>query len=272
MEQQMQPRLHLKGPAQGIDGRFPLTSDNIEWHMRMLPPMKESKYERILRYVHDQQQHVPAAVDPAHQQQDIDASVLMTGNPVHHDYQEPQYGLLKPFHSTLHPLSHNGAHSAAYGPAAGMAVLAPPRPGAHQVRPLADRGYPQNAQQANHTTTHHADAAAVNQGADDMPTDAAADNEEDDNTPLAAINMPALRPRSLDVTGMEKYMPASLDDPLPGPGSPAYGARMSMMSFHSTMAVNLNSEANDGLSRSLSASNPMSAAEQVVSEAQAASQ
>ncbi|KAJ2339684.1 hypothetical protein GGF43_006590, partial [Coemansia sp. RSA 2618] len=35
MEQQMQPRLHLKGPAQGIDGRFPLTSDNIEWHMRM---------------------------------------------------------------------------------------------------------------------------------------------------------------------------------------------------------------------------------------------
>ncbi|KAJ2499784.1 hypothetical protein GGH96_003217 [Coemansia sp. RSA 1972] len=265
--EQMQPRLHLKGPAQGVDGRFPLSSDNIEWHMRM-----ESKYERIIRYVQDQQHHVSAIVDSA-PQQDIDASVLLGGHPMHHDYVEPQYGPLKPFHSHLHPLTHNGAHPAAYGVATGMTVLAPPRPGGHLVRVLADRGYPPNAQQTNHTTTHHADAAAASQHADNtMPANAATDNEEDDDTPLAAINMPVLRPRSMDVAGMEKYMPASLDDPLPGPGSPAYGARMSMMSFHSTMAVNLNSDVNDGLSRSFSASNPLSVAEQIVPEIQTAPQ
>ncbi|KAJ2846521.1 hypothetical protein GGI22_006229, partial [Coemansia erecta] len=36
MEQPVvQPRLHVKGPAQGTDGRFALTKDNLEWHMRM---------------------------------------------------------------------------------------------------------------------------------------------------------------------------------------------------------------------------------------------
>ncbi|KAJ1842203.1 hypothetical protein LPJ70_003915 [Coemansia sp. RSA 2708] len=238
-EQALAPRLHLRGPAQGVDGRFPLTSDNIEWHMRMLPPMKESKYERILRYVQDQQQHVPAAVDPAPQQHDIEASVLMGG--LAHDF------VVKPFHSQLHPLTHNGA---AYGAAAGMAVLAPPRAGGFHA-PRAP-GLAPNGQAATHATTHRAD------------------NEEDDNTPLAAINM-ASRPRSMDVGGLEKYA-APLDDPLPGPGSPAYGARMSMLSFHSNVAVQLNSDANERLSRSLSASNPVSANDQAVPDAHAASQ
>ncbi|KAJ2855236.1 hypothetical protein J3B02_002279 [Coemansia erecta] len=36
IEQQIQPRLHMKSPTQGTtDGRFALTADNIEWHLRM---------------------------------------------------------------------------------------------------------------------------------------------------------------------------------------------------------------------------------------------
>ncbi|KAJ1938799.1 hypothetical protein EC988_007482, partial [Linderina pennispora] len=30
-----QPKLHMKGPPPGSDGTYPLTSDNIEWHLRM---------------------------------------------------------------------------------------------------------------------------------------------------------------------------------------------------------------------------------------------
>ncbi|KAJ2014127.1 hypothetical protein GGI06_003638 [Coemansia sp. S85] len=32
----LQPRLHLKSPAPGVDGRFALTADNIEWHLRLV--------------------------------------------------------------------------------------------------------------------------------------------------------------------------------------------------------------------------------------------
>ncbi|KAJ2803845.1 hypothetical protein H4R21_001874, partial [Coemansia helicoidea] len=35
MEQQQQvPRLHIKAPAPGPDGGFPLTAENLEWHLR----------------------------------------------------------------------------------------------------------------------------------------------------------------------------------------------------------------------------------------------
>ncbi|KAJ1806578.1 hypothetical protein LPJ56_006363, partial [Coemansia sp. RSA 2599] len=35
IEQQIQPRLHMKSPTQSTDGRFALTADNIDWHLRM---------------------------------------------------------------------------------------------------------------------------------------------------------------------------------------------------------------------------------------------
>ncbi|KAJ2804055.1 hypothetical protein H4S07_004315, partial [Coemansia furcata] len=76
----LQPRLHLKGPAPGVDGRFALTADNIEWHLRLIPPMKESKYDWIVRYVQEQQQNVAAAAaEPSQNQRDIESSMLMTG-------------------------------------------------------------------------------------------------------------------------------------------------------------------------------------------------
>ncbi|KAJ2162657.1 hypothetical protein GGF46_000530 [Coemansia sp. RSA 552] len=309
VEQQMQPRLHLKGSAQGADGRFPLTTDNVDWHLRMLPPMKESKYDRILRYVHDQQQNVPAVADPVQQQQqhpqqqhNIDASMLLGGGLMHREYNEsPPYGPIEQvpaqqqrnlFHSHLHhPLAHNSAHLAAYGAAAaGMAMAAPSRPSAmHPPAPPdhdylhnqqyfpAGRSAPQPQQQwqhqphhqqeqlANHTTTGLADAASVSKhrGGASADIHAGGDGEEDDDTPLAEINTGAGAGRSdgLDAiapgVGLEKYMADSLDGPLPGPVSPAQGARMSMMSFQSNMA-NFSSEVNGAFSRSRSASNPLS--------------
>ncbi|KAI9477369.1 hypothetical protein LPJ78_001796 [Coemansia sp. RSA 989] len=266
MEQHMQPRLHVKGPAQGSDGRFPLTSDNIDWHLRMLPPVKESKYERIIRYVQDQQQNIPAVVDPAQpplQPHDIEASMLMSGSPMHHDYSDPPYSNFKSLHGHLHPLTHNGTHPAAYGAATGMSMLVPPRPGGGLQAPRmpGDRGFVLTVQRANHTTSHQTEAAAAagQRTGSAAPATTSRDIEEDDNTPLGAINMNALRPRSMDVVGLEKYAPASLNDPLPGPGSPANDARLSMASFQSNMAVNLNSDANEVMSRSLSISNPLSA-------------
>ncbi|PIA14694.1 hypothetical protein COEREDRAFT_10121 [Coemansia reversa NRRL 1564] len=274
--QQVQPRLHLRAPPPGTDGRFQLTRSNIEWHLRMLPPVKESKYERILWYVQDQQQHVPAIADSMQtEEQGIDASVLMSGRVTHHDYADAAYrqaGLMHPqqpapraaFHSHLHPLPRSNAHRASV-----MTVLVPPRPsmgvqavGEHDVSPNGEAlhlaGLDRNATQQQ---THHATVARADSG-----TGGNASEDNDDNTPLGAINHGALGQSSgnaglgeLGVTSLGKYMDGALDLPLSGPGVVGNGARMSMMSFHSTMAVNLNSDPPGGLSRSQSVSNPLSA-------------
>ncbi|KAJ1912939.1 hypothetical protein H4219_005410 [Mycoemilia scoparia] len=46
-------------PVSRSDGTYPLTQENLEWHVRTLPPMKESKYARVMRYVLVQQQNIP---------------------------------------------------------------------------------------------------------------------------------------------------------------------------------------------------------------------
>lgn len=110
------------------------------------------------------------------------------------------------------------------------------------------------------------------------------DKEDEDNTPLAAISIstsprqqpvafaqppPPLpppkapaRPDNLDIvpgSSLEKYMTDSLNDPLPEPISPTKGsARMSMMSFQSNMAVNLNPSEHISVSRTHSLSNARS--------------
>ncbi|KAJ2617590.1 hypothetical protein H4S08_000231 [Coemansia sp. RSA 1365] len=274
--QQVQPRLHLRAPPPGTDGQFQLTRNNIEWHLRMLPPVKESKYERILCYVQDQQQHVPAIADPTQtEEQGIDASVLMGGGAIHHDYTDAAYrqvGLMHPqqpapraaFHSHLHPLPRSNAHRASV-----MTVLVPPRPsmgvqavGEHDVSPngqaLHLAGLERNATQQQ---THNAAAARADSG-----TGGDASEDNDDDTPLGAINHGTLGQNSgnvglggLGVTSLGKYMDGTLDLPLSGPGVVGNGARMSIMSFHSTMAVNLNSDPPGALSRSQSVSNPLSA-------------
>ncbi|KAJ2797941.1 hypothetical protein H4R20_005003 [Coemansia guatemalensis] len=277
--QQVQPRLHLRAPPPGTDGRFQLTRNNIEWHLRMLPPVKESKYERILCYVQDQQQNVPAIADPVQTaQHGIEASVLMSGGAMHHDYADAAYGqtgqihMQQPaprtaFHSHLHPLPRSNAHRASV-----MTVLVPPRPsmgaraaGEHDVASngqaphLAGDARVESA--AQQQQAHHATAARADSGAGG---DVSEDN--DDDTPLGAINHGALGQSignaglgGLGAASLEKYMDGALDSPLGEPGVASNGARMSIMSFHSTMAVNLNSDAPGGLSRSQSVSNPLSA-------------
>ncbi|KAJ1673035.1 hypothetical protein EV182_006014, partial [Spiromyces aspiralis] len=48
-----------KGPVVDSDGSYPLIQENIEWHMRLVPPMNESKHTRVMRYVRIQRKHVP---------------------------------------------------------------------------------------------------------------------------------------------------------------------------------------------------------------------
>ncbi|KAJ2722887.1 hypothetical protein GGI07_003014 [Coemansia sp. Benny D115] len=312
VEQQMQPRLHVKSPAPGVDGRFALTSDNIEWHLRMIPPMKESKYERILKYVQMQQQQVSAAADPSAQQQlrDIDTSLLMGGQ-MSYEYGMPVPGMEymdSPFNSVEKQLAAQqqqqfyqqqqqqqqmaqaGVIRPAYGAPAAVPIIV--ASGAAHAHPLAaenefgsSRPAFQSAgnqpapvappQEIRIDTTRAAmDGAAATQpiSANNSPA-AAHDNEEDDNTPLAAINVASTRPQppaplSLQPNSLtaqpgsqnllEKCMKEPLDGPLPDPVSPNHAARMSMMSFGSNMAVQLNSEA-QAVSRSHSLSNPHSA-------------
>ncbi|KAJ2786959.1 hypothetical protein GGI15_001120 [Coemansia interrupta] len=309
IEQQLQPRLHMKSPSasQAADGRFALTADNIEWHLRMIPPMKESKYDRILRYVKAQQQNVSAAADPAMQQhlRDIDSSMLMGGQ-IGHEYIDPAYHsverqmvaqqqqqqqmyLQQQMNSAAHPAFGAASagvvsipvHANAQG---GETVFAQ---GGHAFQPAGNTGnavLPQEQGQAGHGTApppppakHAANTAASGQRDSGLiPPHAAAaadrDNEEDDNTPLAAINvgtsprqqpaLPLQRPGSLNIaagSSLEKYIKEGpLDEPLPDPISPNHAARLSMMSFGSNMAVQLNSETH-ALSRSHSLSNPHSA-------------
>ncbi|KAJ2713423.1 galactokinase, partial [Coemansia spiralis] len=273
-QQQVLPRLHVKAPASGPDGGFPLTAENLEWHLRMLPPMKESKYDRILRYVRDQQQHVAAAAAGDPGQHDIEQSMLMSGGPIHHhDYADPR----------LAPMEHAAPQPGQFlVPAFGTApvFVQQPHGGGMQPRMAADRGYtaaPGPAYpaagaaaqkpvppQANHVAVRPADAAAVAiRHTRDASADPHADNEEeDDNTPLAAISWaaPALQPAALQVAipgaGLDGLysLDDSLDGPLPSPVRLAMGDRISMMSFPSNMAVNFASEANEANSRTLSAS------------------
>ncbi|KAJ1861768.1 hypothetical protein LPJ73_000942 [Coemansia sp. RSA 2703] len=126
----------------------------------------------------------------------------------------------------------------------------------------------------NHTNTNQTTNTAASGQRDSgliPPPPAAHDTEEDDNTPLAAINagtsphqqptLSALRPGSLNIaagSSLEKYIKDEpLDEPLPEPVSPNHAARLSMMSFGSNIAVQLNSETH-ALSRTHSLSNPHS--------------
>ncbi|KAJ1722097.1 hypothetical protein LPJ53_003466 [Coemansia erecta] len=345
IEQQLQPRLHMKSPgsSQSADGRFALTADNIEWHLRMIPPMKESKYDRILRYVKAQQQNVSAAADPAMQQHlhDIDSSMLMGGQ-INHEYGVPGAGLeyMDPaYHSVERQMvaqqqlylqqqqqqmnGMNAATHSAFGTASAGVPMIVPTGAVRSVHPNAQGGEHElgqsghafqpviNAANAmlsqeqqlqgqtghgtapppvNHTNTNQTTNTAASGQRDSglipppaapaaaaaasaaTPATAVHDNEEDDNTPLAAINVgtsprqqPALsshRPGSLSIaagSSLEKYIKEGpLDEPLPDPISPNHAARLSMMSFGSNVAVQLNSETH-ALSRSHSLSNPHSA-------------
>ncbi|KAJ2099626.1 hypothetical protein IW146_009737, partial [Coemansia sp. RSA 922] len=276
----LQPRLHLKGPAPGVDGRFALTADNIEWHLRLIPPMKESKYDWIVRYVQEQQQNVAAAAaEPSQHQRDIESSMLMTGQ-MQYEYVGPNYldhravaaaaaaaalqqqqqqqhlqqqqlqlqMMHAPVHSRAHISNVNGNvnnNNNNYSP--------------HQVPPPIQQSLTNNT-----NTTGN----AAQREAGMLPPD----NEEDDNTPLAAINtslsprqqptQSALQPTSLSighVSCLDKYMTGSLNDPLPEPVSPTRGARLSLMSFQSNMAVNMDTPDIHAISRSHSISNPQSA-------------
>ncbi|KAI9502841.1 hypothetical protein BX070DRAFT_153363 [Coemansia spiralis] len=312
MEQQLvQPRLHLKGSAHGVDGRFALTSDNIEWHLRLIPSMKESKYDRILRYVQAQQQNISAAAEPGPQlQPDIDSSLLMSGGPMNHDYIDSPYNAQaeqislqqqqqQQFHQSQNQHVRTSIHPL-YGATAGSAPMLSPlqmQQAQHNMgamvhvhsfvdRDIAAAGLHYQGLNSNHIdprstqiVNSHANAsttAKYNMASEPSvapaPGVAQEDNEEDDNTPLAAINVgsnprqqssakdapqPLTKPNAAAGTSLEKYAAAISDDQLPGLIAPNSGARASMISFQSNMVANFNSEANGGVS--LSISNPRSA-------------
>ncbi|KAJ2517520.1 hypothetical protein H4217_003917 [Coemansia sp. RSA 1939] len=291
MEQQLvQPRLHVKGPAQGTDGRFPLTKDNLEWHLRMIPPVKESKYERILKYIEMQQQAVAAVAELTPQQMrgDIDSSLLMGGSPMQYDRGDSQP-------QRLNPRSHYTA-SSANPPFIIGSMQQQQQPPQHQQQqplqhyrvssvmlapPLADREITKTAPHFHAPSGNHADIvfsqvarprlnnapATQNYAAD--PAKQAADvhgcNEEDDDTPLAAINSGTnsrVPPPNLSVqpkTGLEKYASgeSNEDADLPEAVVPTNGFRASITSFQSNMAMNLNTEPTGRVS--FSNSNPRSA-------------
>ncbi|KAJ2493870.1 hypothetical protein IWW37_000256 [Coemansia sp. RSA 2050] len=266
----LQPRLHLKSPAPGVDGRFALTADNIEWHLRLIPPMKESKYDWIVRYVQEQQQNVAAAAaEPLQHQRDIESSMLMTGQ-MQYEYIGPNY------------IDHRAVAAAA---AAHQQQQQQQQQLQFQMMhtPTQPRAYLNNGNVNNNNHSQHQLPPPIQQSltnntnttgnvaqreADALPPD----NEEDDNTPLAAIStnlgprhqptMPMLQPTSLSMGNascLDKYMTGSLNDPLPEPVSPTRGARLSLMSFQSNMAVNMDTPDIHAVSRSHSISNPQSA-------------
>ncbi|KAJ1965306.1 hypothetical protein GGI12_000866, partial [Dipsacomyces acuminosporus] len=287
---QMQPRLHLKSPPPGSDGKFALTSDNIEWHLRLIPPMKESKFDRILRYVQMQQQNVAAMADTVHQW-DIDNSLLMSGQipydcdpataaagagymdtsgramehmtaPQQYHQQFMHAGPLHASHhinsSTAAPIQMPpGAMGQTATPTYPGALLSPAVPAFNANSPLPPLPTLSN-DPANHAS---ATERVQREGGP-------ANNEEDDNTPLASINIvasprqhasktqPAFQPNNLSTAvggSIEKYMSHPLDTPLPNPASPTNAARMSVMSIQTNVADNLNSDQQE-LSRSHSLS------------------
>ncbi|KAJ1837113.1 hypothetical protein LPJ57_011530, partial [Coemansia sp. RSA 486] len=290
--------------------------------------MKESKYDRILRYVQAQQQNVSAAADPAMQQQlrDIDSSLLMGGH-MGYEYMDPAYPMAEQQILAQQGVyqQQNHAHTGvlvrpAYGAPAGVPIIVPQVAGisqgnvpgkeldfgisSHAFQPMNNGvGFMLQQEQrqqlaaqgtnnsipppVNHTNTNHTTntAGTVQRNIDNTAVDVSRDNEEDDNTPLAVINFStsagaAAVPgtgagaavyqqektpmqhmddlNKMSVLALEKYVGDSLDIPLPDVVSPNHGARMSIMSFGSNIAVQLNSE-NYILSRSHSLSNPQSA-------------
>ncbi|KAJ1666940.1 hypothetical protein IW140_003358 [Coemansia sp. RSA 1813] len=246
MEQQLvQPRLHVKGPGQGTDGRFALTKDNLDWHLRMIPPVKESKYDRILKYIEMQQQAVAAAADLAPQQNhsDIDTSLLMGGGPMNNgpnesQQQQQQQQQQQRANARIH-----------YGvPAGGTTpMLIPMQPYQQQQQqplqqygmsgvllapPLADREITKTAPYFHAVGGSHMDAIPPHMGghplnngvstaqkrtADPQPlTIDGHKDSEDDDTPLAAINAstnsrlpPPPRLTIPPHTGFEKYAAAA---------------------------------------------------------------
>ncbi|KAJ1999619.1 hypothetical protein GGI04_004306 [Coemansia thaxteri] len=272
-----QPRLHLKGPAPGVDGRFLLTADNIEWHLRLIPPMKESKFDWIVRYVQEQQQNVAsaAAAEPSQHQRDIESSMLMSGQL---QYEHAGAGLAPSYIEQLSAAQHH------HNQQQHLQQHLQQRHQQHLQHVL--QGRPQQAlahvpvlpgvAESTQHSTPAANAEAISsangqrEGGSQQPT--AADNDEDDNTPLAAINigpsprhLPALsafQPGSLSAahaSSLEKCMTGSLHDLLPEPVSPAHGPRLSLMSSQTNMAVDLNSPEPYTVLRSHSLSNPHSA-------------
>ncbi|KAJ2456444.1 hypothetical protein GGF42_003239, partial [Coemansia sp. RSA 2424] len=267
----LQPRLHLKGPAPGVDGRFALTADNIEWHLRLIPPMKESKYDWIVRYVQEQQQNVAAAATESSQhQRDIESSMLMTGQ-MQYEYIGPNY--LDHSYSdhraaAAHQHQQHQQHQQQFQQLQFPMMRAPVQPrnlvaNNHVSAPLAQHQLtlPTQLSLANNidTTTN------TQREADVQPLD----NEEDDNTPLAAINagisprhqpaLPSHQPTVLNIghtSCLDKYMIGSLHDPLPEPISPIRDARLSLTSFQSNMAVNMDTPDIRAVSRSHSLSHP----------------
>ncbi|KAJ2555268.1 hypothetical protein EV175_002314 [Coemansia sp. RSA 1933] len=246
----VQPRLHVKGPAQGTESRFALTKENLEWHMRMIPPVKESKYDRILKYIEMQQQAVAAAaadLSPQQTHNDIDSSLLMGGSPMHYDrsdiqqqrmHARPLYGspvsgtapMLVPMQTQQQqphqqPIQQQPMQQQQYS--MGGVLLAPP---------LADREITKTApnflvmggnhvdsvspQLAGHRQLNNGSIPAQRRGADPQmrTVDAPVGSEGDDDTPLAAINAGSNSrlppPPKLKIPpniGLEKYTPAAYD-------------------------------------------------------------
>ncbi|KAI8322051.1 hypothetical protein GQ54DRAFT_297648 [Martensiomyces pterosporus] len=257
--------------------------------------MKESKYDRILWYVQMQQQNVAAMADMAHQR-DIDNSLLMSGQlPYEYDpaavaagpdYMEASRRSMEQMTAAQQQqqqLMHAGAHAphvasnAAPMPTSSGAMgqmLAPAHPGSGGFAPAGLVFQPNNPLLPPPLPIKDTATNRTNTSGTVQKDGEATHNEEDDNTPLAAINIgssprqrPAtgtstapdggFQPNSLNIavgSSLEKYMNASLDDPLPNPVSPTNAARLSMLSFQTNMADNMNSE-NQALSRSHSLSN-----------------
>ncbi|KAJ1940091.1 hypothetical protein EC988_007132, partial [Linderina pennispora] len=218
-----------------------------------IPPMKESKYDRILRYVHMQQQNVAVMADMV--QRDIDASMLMSGqipydldlaSPPRHSFEQ---GMVVP-QGQQPQVIHNGhPHAASSIGGVGM-------PGAvlHHPGGLPGGGHaymPNNAMPPppiQHTVTNNTNTSATPQ-----MNIKSHDAEEDDDTPLAAINgatSPQQQPPQPEigqdsnsgngmVSTLERYAQEAADLPLPEPISPTNQARMSVLSFSSNMAANL---------------------------------
>ncbi|KAJ1936371.1 hypothetical protein FBU59_005073, partial [Linderina macrospora] len=243
--------------------------------------MKESKYDRILRYVHMQQQNVAVMADLV--QRDIDASMLMSGqipydldlaSPQRHSFEQnivvPQGQQAQVVHS-----GHPHAASSSIG-GVGMTGGVLHHPG---VPPGGGHAYMSNNVMSPPPPIQHTVTNNTNTSATPQQNNQTHDVEEDDDTPLAAINSATSPPRQhqLDMVlanggggsggsggGMigtlERYAQESANLPLPEPISPTDQARMSMVSFSSNMAANLHtSDMPVSRSQSQSLSDPRSA-------------
>ncbi|KAJ2909408.1 hypothetical protein GGI21_001915, partial [Coemansia aciculifera] len=225
-----------------------------------IPPMKESKYDWIVRYVQEQQQNVAAAATESSQhQRDIESSMLMTGQ-MHYEYVGPNYldhRAAAQQQQHQQQLQFQMMHAQVQSRnLVGSNHVSAPLPQQQLLPPI------------QHSLTNTTNKTANGQREADMLSP---DNEEDDNMPLAAINagtsprhqptLPLLQPTAANIghtSCMDKYVTGSLNDPLPEPVSPSKGARLSLMSFQSNVAVNMDTPGARAVSRSHSMSNPLS--------------